>query len=106
MSRHHRYRPTGHSYRELIATVQESACDLVEHQMKRDRDRFSYEKQKLVLLILIALSLWIMFFPLWGRLDDFRPGNAVPATEQRSLPTSPESFPQPRYEEPIAIHYA
>ena len=65
MSRRHHFRPAGHSYRELTATVQESASDLIDHQMKRDRERFSYEKQKLVLLILIALSLWIMFFLLW-----------------------------------------
>lgn len=97
-----RYRPSGHPYRELIATVQESACDLVEHQMKRDQDRFSYEKHKLALLILIALSLWIMFALLWGKLDDVGPGDPVPAAERHAAP----AFPVPHYEEPIAIHYA
>ena len=65
-----------HPYSELIATVQESAADLVEHQMTRDRERFAYEKQKLVLLILMFLSLWVMFFLLWEKLDDFRPDEA------------------------------
>lgn len=101
MSRRHHFRPAGHSYRELIATVQESASDLIDHQMKRDRERFSYEKQKLVLLILIALSLWIMFFLLWEKLDDLRPGDSTPAAEHHS----PSSFPAPRQEEPISIHY-
>jgi hypothetical protein len=68
-----------HPYSDLIATVQESAADLVEHQMTCDRQRFQYEKQKLVLLIVLILSLWIMFFLLWGKLDDLRPGDTSPA---------------------------
>jgi hypothetical protein len=102
MSRRHRHRPSGHSYRELIATVQESACDLIEHQQKRDQDRFSYEKYKLALLGLIALTLWIMFFLLWGKLDNARSDEFTPAVERHSAP----SFPRSPYEEPIAIRYA
>ncbi len=73
-----RPRQTMHPYSELIAVVQESASDLVEHQMTRDRQRFQYEKQKLALLIVLILSLWIMFFLLWGKLDDIRPGDTGP----------------------------
>jgi hypothetical protein len=73
-----RPRQTMHPYSELIATVQESASDLVEHQMTRDRERFQYEKQKLVLLILLILSLWIMFFLLWGKLYDLCPSDTTP----------------------------
>jgi hypothetical protein len=104
MSRRHQRYPAWHSYRELIATVQESAADLVEHQMTRDRERFSYEKQKLVLLILMFLSLWIMFFLLWEKLDDFRPDNAPPAVERNSTP-DPTTLPGHPFEEPVAIHY-
>jgi hypothetical protein len=94
MSRRRRFHSAGHSYRELIATVQESASDLVDYQMKRDRDRFAYEKQKLCLLLLIALSLWVMFFLLMEKLDDSATG--VPAGQLRSIvpnpaPTSPDS---------------
>ncbi len=71
-----------HPYSELIATVQESAADLVEHQMTRDRERFAYEKQKLVLLLLMFLSLWIMFFLLWEKLDDLRPAESAPSSER------------------------
>ena len=77
-----RSRSTMHPYSELIAVVQESASDLVEHQMTRDRERFAYEKQKLVLLILLILSLWIMFFLLWEKLDDLRPGESAPSSER------------------------
>ncbi len=104
MSRRHQHRPAGHSYREFISTVQESAADLVEHQMTRDRERFSYEKQKLVLLILICLSLWVMFFLLWEKLDDFRPDDAPPAVERNSN-SNPTTLPGHRFEEPVAIHY-
>lgn len=104
MSRRHHRCPAGHSYRELIATVQESAADLVEHQMTRDRERFSYEKQKLVLLILMFLSLWIMFFLLWEKVDEFRPDEATPAVERNS-PPEPTTLPGHGFEEPIAIHY-
>ena len=93
-----------HPYSELIATVQESAADLVEHQMTRDGERFAYEKQKLVLLILMFLSLWIMFFLLRERLDDLRSDEAPPAVERNSSP-DPTMLPGHRFEEPIAIHY-
>ncbi len=102
MSRRHRPRPSSHSYRELIATVQESTCDLIENQQKRDQDRFSYEKYKLVLLGFIVLTLWIMFFLLWGKLDDGGPADSVPAPEHHSAPR----FPLPPYEEPISFRYA
>jgi hypothetical protein len=75
-----------HPYSELIAVVQESASDLVEHQMMRDRQRFFYEKQKLALLIVLILSLWIMFFLLWGRLDELSPGENTPAIERQMAP--------------------
>jgi hypothetical protein len=104
VSRRHQRNHAGHSYRELVATVQESTADLVEHQMTRDRERFAYEKQKLVLLILMVLSLWIMFFLLWERLDDFRPDEAPPAVERNSSP-DPSTLPGHRFDEPIAIHY-
>jgi hypothetical protein len=104
MSRRHSYRPVGHSYRELIATVQESAVNLVEQQMTRDREWFAYEKQKLVLLILMFLSLWIMFFLLWEKLDDFRSDAAPPAMERSSSP-DPITLPSHRFDEPMAIHY-
>ena len=77
-----------HPYSELIATVQESAADLVEHQMMRDRERFAYEKQKLVLLILLILSVWIMFFLLWGKLDVLHPDDTAPAAEHLVPPPS------------------
>jgi len=77
-----------HPYAELITAVQESASDIVEHQMTRDRERFAYEKQKLVLLITLILSLWIMFFLLWGKLDDLHPGDtARPSAITASLST-------------------
>ena len=100
-----RSRSTMHPYSELITTVQESAADLVEHQITRDRERFAYEKQKLVLLILMLLSLWTMFFLLWEKLDDFRPDDAPPAVERNSSP-DPTTLPGHHFEEPIAIHYA
>jgi hypothetical protein len=81
-----RPRTTMHPYSELIAVVQESASDLVEHQMMRDRQRFFYEKQKLALLIVLILSLWIMFFLLWGRLDELSPGENTPAIERQMAP--------------------
>jgi hypothetical protein len=84
-----------HPYSELIAVVQESASDLVEHQMTRDRERFQYEKQKLVLLITLILSLWIMFFLLWGKLDELRPGDtARPSAITASLSTPTIPTPQ------------
>ena len=104
MSRYHRHHQAGQSYRELIATVQESASDLVEHQMTRDRERFAFEKQKLVLLILMALSLWIMFFLLWEKLDDLRSDEVPPAVERNSSP-EPTTLPGHHFEEPIAIRY-
>ena len=100
----HRSRHSMHPYSELIATVQESAADLVEHQVTRDRERFAYEKQKLVLLILMFLSFWIMFFLLWEKLDEFRPDEAQPAVERNS-PPEPTALPGHRFGEPIAIHY-
>ena len=100
----HRSRHPMHPYSELIATVQESAADLVEHQMTRDRERFAYEKQKMVLLILMFLSLWIMFFLLWEKLDDFRPDEETPAVERNSNP-DPAAKPLHHFEEPVAIHY-
>ena len=75
-----------HPYSEFIAVVQESASGLVEHQITRDRQRFAYEKQKLVLLILLILSLWIMFFLLWEKLDDLRPDDTAPAPKHRAPP--------------------
>src|ERR1700761_1915883 len=102
MSSCHRHRPIGPSYRELIATGEESAGDLIDYQMKRDQERFSYEKQKLALLILIVLSLWVMFFVFWEKLDDARPLDPAPAIDRHSVP----SFPEPHYEQLIAIHYA
>jgi hypothetical protein len=67
-------------YSELIKVVQESASDIVEHQMTRDRQRFLYEKHKLVLLITLLLSLWIMFFLLWEKLDEMQPAEAAPTS--------------------------
>lgn len=99
-----RSRHSMHPCSELIATVQESAADLVEHQMTRDRERFAYEKQKLVLLILMVLSLWIMFCLLWEKVDEFRPDEATPAVERNS-PPEPTALPGHPFEEPIAIHY-
>jgi len=95
-----------HPYSELIATVQESAADLVEHQMKRDRERFAYEKQKLVLLILLILSIWIMFFLLWGKLDDLRPGDAPPAAEHNSSPSDLVAPMHRNFDEPTVHIYA
>ena len=95
-----------HPYSELIATVQESAADLVEHQMMRDRERFAYEKQKLVLLILLMLSIWIMFFLLWGKLDDFRPDDIAPAAERNPSPSDLATLPDRNFGEPMAHHYA
>ena len=90
-----RSRQTMHPYSELIAVVQESASDLVEHQMTRDRERFDYEKQKLVLLITLILSLWIMFFLLWGKLDDLRPGDTPrPSAITASLSTTTTHNPK------------
>ena len=84
-----------HPYSELIAVVQESASDLVEHQMTRDRERFVYEKQKLVLLILLILSLWIMFFLLWGKLEDLHPADtARPSAITASLLTTTNHIPK------------
>ena len=84
-----------HPYSELIATVQESASDLVEHQMARDRERFAYEKQKLVLLILLILSIWIMFFLLWGKLDELCPIDpARPSAITASLSTTTTHNPK------------
>jgi hypothetical protein len=84
-----------HPYSELIATVQESASELVKHQMTRDRERFAYEKQKLVLLTLLILSIWIMFFLLWGKLDDFRPGDTPrPSASTASLSTTTTHNPK------------
>ena len=85
-----RPRTTMHPYSELIAVVQESASDLVEHQMMRDRHRFFYEKQKLALLIVLILSLWIMFFLLWGRLDELsQRGRASRRTSNGPPPGQP-----------------
>ena len=92
-----------HPYSELIAVVQESASDLVEHQMTRDREQFAYEKQKLVLLILLILSLWIMFFLLWGKLDDLYPAKDVPSGEIHASPSLPDLVTPDR--EPSSFHY-
>ena len=86
-----------HPYSELIAVVQESASDLVEHQMMRDRQRFFYEKQKLALLIVLILSLWIMFFLLWGRLDELSPGETTPAAERQMAPLRDNHDPASPY---------
>jgi hypothetical protein len=84
-----------HPYSELIAVVQESASDLVEHQMTRDRERFAYEKQKLVLLITLILSLWIMFFLLWGKLNELCPNDtARPSAITASLSTTTTHNPK------------
>ena len=101
-----RSRPPMHPYSELIATVQESAADLVEHQMMRDRERFAYEKQKLVLLLLLMLGIWIMFFLLWGKLDDFRPDETAPAAEHNPSPSDPATLPDRNFGESMAHHYA
>ena len=101
-----RSRPPMHPYSELIATVQESTADLVEYQMMRDRERFAYEKQKLVLLILLILSIWIMFFLLWGKLDDFRPGDAPPAAEHNSSPSDLVAPTHRNFDEPTVHIYA
>ncbi len=82
----------------LITAVQESASDLIEHQMIRDRQRFKFEKQKLVLLLTLILSLWLMFALLWEKLDDLRPAGAAPTLE--SAPPSLDSEnpnPEPHY---------
>ena len=92
-----RPRTTMHPYSELIAVVQESASDLVEHQMMRDRQRFFYEKQKLALLIVLILSLWIMFFLLWGRLDELSPGETAPAAERQTAPLQDSHDPTSPY---------
>ena len=92
-----RPRTTMHPYSELIAVVQESASDLVEHQMMRDRQRFFYEKQKLALLIVLILSLWIMFFLLWGRLDELSPSEAAPAAERQMAPLRDSHDPTSPY---------
>ena len=92
-----RPRTTMHPYSELIAVVQESASDLVEHQMMRDRQRFFYEKQKLALLIVLILSLWIMFFLLWGRLDELSPSEAAPAAERQMPPLRDSHDPTSPY---------
>ena len=92
-----------HPYSELITAVQESASDLVEHQMTRDRERFAYEKQKLVLLITLILSLWIMFFLLWGKLDDLCPAKDVPSGENHTSPLVPDLVTPDR--EPSSFHY-
>ena len=101
MKRTRRPRHFMHPQYDLIATVQESAAaDLIEHQIMRGRQRFAYETQKLVLLILMFLSLWIMFFLLWEKLDDFRPDVEPPALERIS-----PSLPAPSFGEPIATDY-
>jgi len=92
-----RPRTTMHPYSELIAVVQESASDLVEHQMMRDRQRFFYEKQKLALLIVLILSLWLMFFLLWGRLDELSPGETAPAAERQMAPLRDNHDPASPY---------
>ena len=100
MKRTRRPRHFMHPQYDLVATVQESAADLVEHQITRDRQRIAYETQKLVLLILMFLSLWIMFFLLWEKLDDFRPDGAPPALELIS-----PSLPAPSFGEPMVTNY-
>jgi hypothetical protein len=75
-----RPRTAMHPYSELINVVQESASDLVEHQMTRDRQRFFYEKQKLALLLVLIFTLWVMFFLLWEKLDELRPIETAPAS--------------------------
>jgi hypothetical protein len=95
-----------HPYSELIAVVQESASDLLEHQMTRDRERFAYEKQKLVLLITLILSLWIMFFLLWGKLDDLRAGEADPAAVHNPPPSDLVTPLHRNFDEPTAQIYA
>ena len=86
-----------HPYSELIAVVQESASDLVEHQMTRDRHRFFYEKQKLALLIVLILSLWIMFFLLWGKLDELAPIETLPPDPPTHLHRDSQDPASPYY---------
>lgn len=95
-----------HPYSELIAVVQESASDLVEHQMTRDQERFAYEKQKLVLLITLILSLWIMFFLLWGKLDDLSAGEAAPGAEHNPPPSDLVAPLHRNFDEPTAQIYS
>jgi hypothetical protein len=89
-----------HPYHELIAVVQESASDLVEHQMTRDRERFRFERHKLALLVILILSLWIMFFLIWGELDEVKVEKSSPVEDiqvpsHHFLPPVPE--PEPHY---------
>jgi hypothetical protein len=101
-----RSRQPMHPYAELIITVQESAADLVEHQMTRDRERFQFEKHKLVLLIALILSVWIMFFLLWAKLDDLRPAKDAPFREKHSSPpVSDPAMPDRDQPETTQFHY-
>ena len=95
-----------HSYSDLIATVQESAADLVEHQMTRDQERFRFEKQKLALLLVLILSLWVMFFLVWEKLGELCPATDTPAVEKHALPVDPDPA-MPDRDEPAnhPFHY-
>ena len=102
-----RSRQTMHPHSELIATVQKSASEIVEHQMTRDRERFQFEKQKLGLLIVLILSLWVMFFFLCDKLDELRPGEVAPAGESHNpIPIAePTAQPDRDQQEPSQFHY-
>ena len=102
-----RSRQTMHPNSELIATVQKSASEIVEHQMTRDRERFQFEKQKLGLLIVLILSLWVMFFFLCDKLDELRPNGAAPAGENNtSTPLAdPTTQPDRDQGESSQFHY-
>lgn len=89
-----RPRTAMHPYSELITAIQESASDVVEHQMTRDRHRFFYEKQKLALLMVLILTLWIMFFLLWEKLDELGAIETAPAGERQEAapPSDPPTY--------------
>lgn len=97
-----------HPYAEPITTVQESAADVVEYQMTRDRHRFFYEKQKLALLIVLMLTLWIMFFLLWGKLDELAPIETAPPAEHQEAPplSDPPSHFHRDDQDPVSPIYA
>jgi len=87
-----------HPYHELIAVVQESASDLVEHQMTRDRERFRFERYKLALLVTLILSLWIVFFLIWRELDELKVEKSSPVEDiqvpsHQMPPAVPEQAP-------------
>jgi hypothetical protein len=86
-----------HPYHDLISVVQESASDLVEHQMTRERERFRFERHKLALLVILILSLWIMFFLIWGELDELKVDKDSP-TEDIQVPSHHFLLPVPQQE--------